>query len=173
MLAISSLVVYLSSQQDNSLIGKMQYIDISVEQEIALGLEAAPEMDTRFGGLERDSDAQALVDEIGREIVRNSAAGRSPYRFEFHLLDDWETLNAFALPGNRCVCRSPARPLSLGGRSLAAGRAARGVRPGCPLEDTMPESRTVSCLGDLNPSAVLPERARSERSAQREKEKTL
>lgn len=101
VVAVASLVVYFSSQQDNPVTGETQYIDLSVEQEIALGLEAAPEMAAQFGGLSRDSDAQALVDQIGQEIVRNSAAGQSPYRFEFHILDDDETVNAFALPGGQ------------------------------------------------------------------------
>src|ERR671917_2984464 len=34
-------------------------------------------------------------------MVSRSAAGQSPYRFEFHVLDDPQTINAFALPGGQ------------------------------------------------------------------------
>lgn len=99
IVAISSLVVYFTSQQENPVTGKTQHVGMSVEQEITLGLEAAPKMAQEFGGMERNDEAQALVDRLGREIVRESAAGDSPYRFEFSLLDDGQTVNAFALPG--------------------------------------------------------------------------
>jgi predicted Zn-dependent protease len=81
--------------------GETQYIDISPEQEIALGLEAAPQMAAEFGGLDENAQDQAIVDEIGNRIVQSSPAGSSPYQFEFHLLDDDQTINAFALPGGQ------------------------------------------------------------------------
>ncbi len=99
IVAISSLVIYFTSQQENPVTGKTQHVGISVEQEIVLGLEAAPKMAQQFGGMERNDEAQALVDRLGQEIVRKSAAGDSPYQFEFSLLDDGQTVNAFALPG--------------------------------------------------------------------------
>lgn len=101
LIAISSLVMYFSSRQDNPVTGETQYVDITVAQEIALGLQAAPEMAEQFGGLDPDPNAQAIVDQIGNELVQNSPAGRSPYRFDFHLLGDEHTINAFALPGGQ------------------------------------------------------------------------
>lgn len=101
LVAISSLVMYFSSRQDNPVTGETQYVNITVEQEIALGLQAAPEMAQEFGGLDPNPNDQAVVDEIGNFIVENSPAGRSPYEFEFHLLGDSETINAFALPGGQ------------------------------------------------------------------------
>jgi predicted Zn-dependent protease len=55
----------------------------------------------QFGGLDPDSEAQRRVSRIGERLVSQSAAAQSPYRFEFHLLDDPETINAFALPGGQ------------------------------------------------------------------------
>ena len=101
IIVILSLVTYFGTRQDNPVTGEAQYIDISVDQEIALGLQAAPEMAAQFGGLDQDPAAQELVDEIGEGIVNGSPAGRSPYEFEFHLLDDGQTINAFALPGGQ------------------------------------------------------------------------
>lgn len=101
LIAVVSLISYFGSQQDNPVTGETQYVDITVEQEIALGLQAAPQMAAEFGGLDPDQNAQAMVDEIGNRIVESSPAGQSPYRFEFHLLDDDQTINAFALPGGQ------------------------------------------------------------------------
>jgi len=100
-IAAFSLISYFSSRQDNPVTGETQYIDITPEQEIALGLEAAPQMAAEFGGLDENAADQALVDEVGNRIVRNSPAGSSPYQFDFHLLDDDQTINAFALPGGQ------------------------------------------------------------------------
>jgi predicted Zn-dependent protease len=99
IVAIGSLITYFGTSQDNPVTGETQHIDISVSQEIALGLQAAPEMAAQYGGLDPDQAAQARVDEIGNGIVGGSPAGSSPYEFNFNLLADPETINAFALPG--------------------------------------------------------------------------
>ncbi|RPI91569.1 MAG: M48 family peptidase [Chloroflexi bacterium] len=100
-IAAFSLFSYLSSRQDNPVTGETQYINITVEQEIALGLQAAPQMAQEFGGLDENTGDQALVDEVGNRILQGSPAGNSPYEFDFHLLDDEQTINAFALPGGQ------------------------------------------------------------------------
>jgi predicted Zn-dependent protease len=74
---------------------------MTVDQEIALGLQAAPEMAQQFGGLDPNENDQAVVDQIGSQILQNSPAGQSPYQFDFHLLADPQTINAFALPGGQ------------------------------------------------------------------------
>ena len=100
-IAAFSLFSYFSSRQDNPVTGETQYIDITPEQEIALGLEAAPQMAAEFGGLDENANDQAIVDDIGNRILQSSPAGSSPYQFDFHLLDDDQTINAFALPGGQ------------------------------------------------------------------------
>ena len=101
IIAAVSLFSYFSSRQDNPVTGETQYIDITVEQEIALGLEAAPQMAAEFEGLDPNQNDQAIVDEVGNAIVQSSPAGVSPYVFDFHLLADDQTINAFALPGGQ------------------------------------------------------------------------
>jgi predicted Zn-dependent protease len=96
-----SLFTYFSSSVDNPVTGETQHINISVDEEIALGLQAAPEMAAQFGGLSPDSQAQAIVDQIGNHIVQSSAASQTPYQYEFHVLADDQTINAFALPGGQ------------------------------------------------------------------------
>ena len=101
IIAIVSLISYFGSRQDNPVTGETQYIGITVDQEIALGLQAAPQMAAEFGGEDPDPSAQALVDEIGNLLVQSSAASQTPYQYEFHLLEDEQTINAFALPGGQ------------------------------------------------------------------------
>lgn len=99
LVAVASIVMYLSSRQQNPITGETQYVDLTVDQEIALGLQAAPEMAQQYGGLDASQADQAVVNEVGRRILAGSPAGRSPYEFEFSLLADPQTINAFALPG--------------------------------------------------------------------------
>ena len=71
------------------------------DQEIAIGLQSAPEIAQQHGGLYPDKPMQALVDAVGNKLVANSLARDTPYKFEFHLLKDEKTINAFALPGGQ------------------------------------------------------------------------
>jgi len=101
VVALVSLMSYFGSRQDNPVTGETQYIGITVEQEIALGLQAAPQMAEEFGGLDPSQQDQAVVDQIGNTLVQSSVAARTPYEYEFHLLEDDQTINAFALPGGQ------------------------------------------------------------------------
>ncbi len=101
LVALVSLISYFGSRQDNPVTGETQYIGITVDQEIALGLQAAPQMAAEFGGLDPNQQDQAIVDQVGNLIVQSSPAGNSPYEFDFHLLEDDQTINAFALPGGQ------------------------------------------------------------------------
>lgn len=98
-----ALVTYYTQTSVNPVTGEKQHVAMSVDQEIALGLQAAPEMAREFGGVSRDARADAIVDSIGEELVTASRAGKSPYKghFEFHVLADRDTINAFALPGGQ------------------------------------------------------------------------
>ena len=101
LIAAVSLFSYFSSRQQNTVTGETQYIGITPEQEIGLGLEAAPQMEQEFGGEDPNQSDQAAVDQIGSQIVASSPASQTPYQFDFHLLADDQTINAFALPGGQ------------------------------------------------------------------------
>jgi predicted Zn-dependent protease len=103
VIALIGLVIYMSQTQVNPVTGEKQHVGMSVDQEMALGLQAAPQMASQMGGDATDDPRTALVDEVGRRIVRNSEASKSPYveNFHFHLLRDPKTINAFALPGGQ------------------------------------------------------------------------
>jgi beta-barrel assembly-enhancing protease len=101
VIAAVSLFTYFSNQSENIITGETQHIDITHEQEIALGLQAAPEIASQFGGLDSNEADRALVEQVGQHIVTTSIAGQTPYQFDFHLLADTQTINAFALPGGQ------------------------------------------------------------------------
>jgi predicted Zn-dependent protease len=101
LIAGFSLFSYFSSRQQNPVTGETQYIDITPDQEITLGLQAAPEMEQEFGGLDADTQAQGVVEQIGSTVVQSSPAASTPYQYDFHLLADPQMVNAFALPGGQ------------------------------------------------------------------------
>jgi len=86
----------------NEYTGRSQHITMNAQQEIAIGLESAPQMAQQHGGLYPDQRLQTYVDQVGYKLVENSVARETPYKFEFHLLADDQTINAFALPGGQC-----------------------------------------------------------------------
>ena len=96
-----AFVSYQCSSQYNPVTGEEQHIALAPKQEIALGLQAAPEMIQQHGGLHPDPRAQALVDRVGNRIVDRSQASQTEWQYDFHLLADPRTVNAFALPGGQ------------------------------------------------------------------------
>lgn len=92
---------YFASSQTNPVTGESQHVSLSPEQEITLGLQAAPEMAAQHGGEVLTGPEADAVHRVGNLIVHNTVAKNSPYRFEFHLLADNQTINAFALPGGQ------------------------------------------------------------------------
>lgn len=91
-----------TNKETNPYTGREQTINMSSEQEIAIGLQSAPQMIQEFGGLYPDQRLQSLVDAVGKRLVQNSIARETPYQYDFHLLADSQTINAFALPGGQC-----------------------------------------------------------------------
>lgn len=88
-----------NSKEENPYTGRIQTINMSSDQEIAIGLQSAPQIAQQYGGLYPDEQMQAYVDKIGNRLVKNSIASETPYQYDFHLLADDQTINAFALPG--------------------------------------------------------------------------
>lgn len=101
MLAGVSYFKYCASKSYNEYLGVYQHVSITPEEEIALGLESKPAMIKEYGGLDPDQRARAIVQEVGESLYKNSVASQTPYQFEFNLLADPNTINAFALPGGQ------------------------------------------------------------------------
>ena len=86
VIAVIAVISYLMKTEENPVTGEKQRVSLSVNEEIALGLQSAPEMIREFGGEYNDSKLQAYVDKVGNKLVTLTEAGKSPYRFDFHLL---------------------------------------------------------------------------------------
>lgn len=96
-----SLFKYFTNTQVNPITGEKQHVSISPEQEVAIGLQSAPQMAQQHGGLHPDQAAQDHVDRVGARLINNTVARASGYNYEFHLLADPNVMNAFALPGGQ------------------------------------------------------------------------
>jgi predicted Zn-dependent protease len=88
----------------NDITGQSVRVPWGPEKDVALGMQAAPGMIQQHGGEHRDPQLQQMVDSVGEKLVRANAVGDwadnfMSYRWNFHLLADEETINAFALPG--------------------------------------------------------------------------
>ena len=96
-----ALIQKCNNSETNPYTNRVQNINMSSDQEIAIGLQSRPEITQQYGGLHPDQRLQDLVDAIGNSLVQNSIAKDTPYQYEFHLLADPNTINAFALSGGQ------------------------------------------------------------------------
>jgi predicted Zn-dependent protease len=101
VMVLISLVGYYGARSYNPVTDEVQHVSISPQQEVALGLQAAPSMAGQHGGLHPDQQAQQRVDRICHELVEKTAAKDTEYQFDCHVLADEKTVNAFALPGGQ------------------------------------------------------------------------
>lgn len=85
----------------NPYTNRVQNISMSPQQEIQIGRESAPQMAQQHGGLHPDVKLQSFIDNIGNKLVHSSEARETPYKYDFHLLADNRSINAFALPGGQ------------------------------------------------------------------------
>lgn len=100
-LILFGLFSYYAARQENPVTGEVQHVSLSPDQEVALGLEAAPQMAGQMGGLHPSAQVQGYVNAVGQKVVDNSRASQGPYQYQFHVLADPQTVNAFALPGGQ------------------------------------------------------------------------
>ena len=120
-LALFALVTYFGNPGDpNQITGEVERVAMANEaEEMALGQQAAPQMIQQHNGRSRDRRKSASVDQMGKLLLRGlenwidrrvieieQQTGQridlqNPYEFEFTLLADTQTVNAFALPGGQ------------------------------------------------------------------------
>lgn len=102
-IALFGLVTYFGKTTVNPITHEKQRVALSPQQEVQLGLQSAPQMAAEMGGEEADDDPRTReVRRVGLRVVQDSEAGtQTQYRFQFHLLRDTQTINAFALPGGQ------------------------------------------------------------------------
>lgn len=100
-IAAFSVLSYCATQSYNPFTDEEQYVAMSKDQEVALGLQAAPELEQQFGGVDSDQRSQALVEEVCADLIQANNLEETGYPFDCTLLADSQTINAFALPGGQ------------------------------------------------------------------------
>ena len=107
VIALVAIIGYYRKTEVNPVTGESQRVAMGPEQEMALGLQAAPQMAKQMGGAvdpRTDPDARRVA-EIGRRLAYDTEARKSDYakkqNFNFYLLNDSQMINAFALPGGQ------------------------------------------------------------------------
>ena len=117
LLALSAIVLPIASGcSTNPVTGKSELIFIPESQEIAMGLQAAPEVASQFGGAVNDSTLQAYVQQVGKKVADKSDR-KMPY--DFTLLNS-KIPNAFALPGGKIFVTAGLMSRMTNERQLAA-----------------------------------------------------
>ena len=102
IIVVIGFATYLSNTQENPITGKKQHVSLTPNEEIQLGIQAAPEMSSEMGGELPPSHIKTKeVIRIGNQILQQSRAHRGPWQFQFHIVNDPKTINAFALPGGQ------------------------------------------------------------------------
>ncbi|MBE9122794.1 M48 family metalloprotease [Tychonema sp. LEGE 07199] len=99
LMAFFGAITYFSSNVENPVTGEKQRVQLSQRQEVVLGLQARDKMAAQYGGLYPSQSIQQYVDRVGKKVVNGSDAKKAGYPFQFYLLRDPKTVNAFALPG--------------------------------------------------------------------------
>lgn len=98
---LGGLFSYFGNVDINPVTGEKQRVQLTPRQEVVLGMQSRQQMAQQHGGLFPNETLQAYIDQVGDRLVKSSDARKSPYPFEFHLLRDQKTINAFALPGGQ------------------------------------------------------------------------
>lgn len=104
-IAAVAIFTYLGRMEKDPLTGEYRALAMVPEEEIRMGIAAAPEMAQQMGGAidPRTNDDARRVQAVGRKLVAAYQSEANPYldSFAFHLLADSQTVNAFALPGGQ------------------------------------------------------------------------
>ncbi len=101
VVALFGLLSYCTNVVENPITGEQQRVQLSPRQEVVIGLKSRNQLAQQHGGLYPDETLQNYIDTVGKRVVQQSVASTAPYPFEFHLLRDPQTINAFALPGGQ------------------------------------------------------------------------
>lgn len=103
VMALIALGSYYFATSENPYTGESERVNMTPQQEVAMGLQAMKEMIPQFGGRTDEPNNQRVLEEVGNELLGALEAETKvedhPYEYSFTLLNDEQTVNAFALPG--------------------------------------------------------------------------
>ncbi len=108
---------YFANQQEVPLTGRTQLVDISREQEMALGLQSYQQILSRSRVVSQ-GEAVRLVRTVGRRIAKAAADVDPGFQWEFNLIAS-DQINAFALPGGKVAIYTGILPVAKNADGLA------------------------------------------------------
>jgi predicted Zn-dependent protease len=101
-IAAFAVIAYMTHVSVNPVTGEKQHLSMTPQQETQLGIASAPQMAAQFNGLVDPNDPESMeVVRVGRRVATESDAAKAGYPYQYHLLNDTHTVNAFALPGGQ------------------------------------------------------------------------
>jgi len=95
---------------------RRQFNTFSSQQEDQLGLEAFKDVKAK-SKLSTDAETNAMLQRVGKRVA--AVAEKPDYQWEFILIDDPKTLNAFCLPGGRVAFYTGILPVTKDENGLA------------------------------------------------------
>ncbi len=112
------LYYYFSNQQTVPLTGRKQLVDISKEQEAALGYQSYAQI-LRQEQVVRGTKEAALIQQIGQRLAAATREDGAGYQWEFNLINS-DQINAFCLPGGKVAVYTGILPVAKNQNGLAA-----------------------------------------------------
>ncbi|HEY9159586.1 MAG TPA: M48 family metallopeptidase [Desulfomonilia bacterium] len=110
------ICVFLNGCATAPITGRSQLLLVPESDEIALGLKSYQEVLAK-AKISRDQQVNAQVKRVGTRIA--SVADREDYSWEFTVIDDPKTANAFALPGGKVAVFTGILPYTKDDNGLA------------------------------------------------------
>jgi predicted Zn-dependent protease len=102
LFTLFGLINYYGNVADNPITGERQRVQLSVQQEIALGRQSVDDVARQYNNrIDLDPPITQYINRVGQRVVTQSKARKIPYPYQFHLIYDPRTINAFALPGGQ------------------------------------------------------------------------
>jgi predicted Zn-dependent protease len=116
-LVFSLLFIFLlAACRTAPITGRKQLSLIPESQEVAMGLTAYQDVLSK-SKLSNDPEVNAQVRRVGERIAR--AADRTDYQWEFKVINDDKTVNAFCLPGGKVAVYTGILPIARNDAGLA------------------------------------------------------
>jgi predicted Zn-dependent protease len=99
-LAVLPALLVLAACTTNPATGRKQFNSIDQKQEIAMGVQASPQITQQYGGAVKNQAVQQYTSEVGRKLAAQTEADNPKLPWEFTMLDS-DVINAFSLPGGK------------------------------------------------------------------------
>ncbi len=115
LLTLLAPVVLLTACATNAYTGRSQLLLLSEAEEVQMGVQGYQEV-TKSEPINTDADLNAPLLRVGRAIAKAADAwraeqGEAPYDWEFKLIADDETVNAWCMPGGKIAFYTAIYPI--------------------------------------------------------------